>query len=159
MKTIADKSPIGLAGEYYVLAQLAHRGLVGTMTLSNTKGVDILVLNQEMDNLYKLEVKTTRKPQQNEGLFGENYCWVMAQKHEKIKEKNLYYCFVRLKGEKSLPDFYIVPSLFVANYVRNEHRKWLKSAGYKVSPTTMRRFRISILDPHHFKNAWRVFSK
>jgi len=154
-----DKAPIGLAGEYYVLAQLAHRNLVGTMTLSNTKGVDILVSNQKLDKLFKLEVKTTKKPASNERLFGKNYCWVMSLKHEKIREKNLYYCFVRLKGEDALPEFYIVPSLFVAKYVRNEHKKYMKQKGYKVSPAKIRRFRIPILDPRRFKNAWDVFGR
>ena len=48
-----DKSLIGLAGEYYVLAQLAQRNMIGTMTLSNTKGIDILVANQKISKLYK----------------------------------------------------------------------------------------------------------
>jgi hypothetical protein len=38
-----EYAQIGLAGEYYVLAQLAQRGLVGALTLGHTKGVDILV--------------------------------------------------------------------------------------------------------------------
>ncbi|MBI5554217.1 MAG: hypothetical protein HY917_05790, partial [Candidatus Diapherotrites archaeon] len=50
-----------LAGEFAVLSQLAIRGLVGTLTLGNTKGVDILVLNSETNKMFKLEVKTTLK--------------------------------------------------------------------------------------------------
>lgn len=56
-----DHTQIGLAGEYYVLAQLTQRGLIATLTLSTTKGVDILVTNQELDRLYKVEVKTTQR--------------------------------------------------------------------------------------------------
>jgi hypothetical protein len=37
----------GLAGEYYVLAQLTARGINASLTLGNTKGVDILVYNEE----------------------------------------------------------------------------------------------------------------
>ena len=40
-----EKTQIGLAGEYYVLAQLSARGFIATLTLGNTKGVDILVTN------------------------------------------------------------------------------------------------------------------
>ena len=54
---ILDKSQIGLAGEYYVLAQLTARGFIATLTLGNTKGIDILVTNQEINKLFKVEVK------------------------------------------------------------------------------------------------------
>jgi hypothetical protein len=46
-----DHTQIGLAGEYYVLAQLTQRSFVATLTLSTTKRVDILVTNQELDRL------------------------------------------------------------------------------------------------------------
>ena len=83
----------------------------------------------------------------------------MSEKHEQVKDKNLYYCFVRLTSPKSLPDFYIVPAAYVAKYVRTQHRIWMRHLKHKVSPTKIRRFRISLNDPNHFKNAWEVFSK
>ena len=42
----------GLAGEYYVLAQLTARGINASLTLGNTKGVDILVYNEEKKRGY-----------------------------------------------------------------------------------------------------------
>jgi len=54
-----DSTNIGLGGEFFVLAQLAQRGLVASFTLANTKAVDILVFNESLDHLFKLEVKTT----------------------------------------------------------------------------------------------------
>jgi hypothetical protein len=155
-----DTTPISLAGEYYVLAQLAHRGLVGTMTLSNTKGVDILVSNQSLETLYKVEVKTTEKKPIRESLFGEKpaHCWMMSAKHERIRDKNLFYCFVALQGPTMLPKFFIVPSTYVADYVRDQHLTWLASRKAKVATTPLRRFRIPIDDPHKFENNWNVFS-
>jgi hypothetical protein len=102
-----DITSIALAGEYYVLAQLAHRGLVGTMTLSNPQGVDILVSNPSLESLFKVEVKTTERKPSCEKLFGEvaAYGWVMSSKHETISEKKLYYCFVALEGEIKMPAF------------------------------------------------------
>jgi hypothetical protein len=44
-----DNTQIGLAGEFYVLAQLVQHNLVATLTLANTKGVDILVANPELN--------------------------------------------------------------------------------------------------------------
>ena len=38
---------------------MSARGFIATLTLGNTKGVDILVTNQEINRLFKVEVKTT----------------------------------------------------------------------------------------------------
>lgn len=150
---------VGLAGEYYVLAQLAHRGFVGTLTLSHTKGVDILVANQAMNKLYKVEVKTTQKPPWNETLFGPTpqYMWPMSVKHETMYTPNLFYAFVHLGMAKERPRFFIVPSKAVAKYVRWQHRHWLSTRKNPVKETPMRKFRIPIDDPDGYEDNWGVF--
>jgi hypothetical protein len=155
-----DSVNIGLAGEYYVLAQLAERGLVGSLTLSNTKGVDILVTNQRLNTLFKVEVKTTRKPPYRERLFGPEpfYGWPMSQKHESVRDPRLYYCFVLLRGADQLPRFFIVESDYVANYVRRQHQQWITARKGQVKDTPIRRFRIPVSDPDKFESRWSVFS-
>jgi hypothetical protein len=62
---ILDKTQIGLAGEYYVLVQLTARGFIAIVTLGNTKGIDILVTNQDINVLFKVECnlqKTSFRP-------------------------------------------------------------------------------------------------
>ena len=154
-----DNSQVGLAGEFYVLAQLAHRGLVGTLTLSNTKGVDILVTNQEIRRFFKVEVKTTTKPASRERLFGTepSFKWPMHQKHELIQDSDLYYIFVCLQEPVKKPRFFIVPSKIVADYVRTQHEFWLKTRSHEPNETTMRRFRIQIDDPDGYEDNWAVF--
>ena len=66
-----DKNQIGLAGEFYVLAQLAQRGFVGTLTLGHTKGIDILVSNSRFRKLFRVEVKTTRRKPHHEHLTND----------------------------------------------------------------------------------------
>jgi hypothetical protein len=131
------------------------------MTLSNTKGVDILVSNQSLDRLYKVEVKTTELKPSRERLFSETpaYGWVMGKKHETITDKNLFYCFVALENPNTRPKFFIVPSSHVSDYVYAQHRTWLDSRKKAVDPTTMRKFRIPIDDPKGFEDNWRVFSE
>jgi len=155
-----DKTSLGLAGEFYTLAQLSQRGLVATMTLSNTKGVDILVTNQEINRLYKVEVKTTNRKLARESLFGKDpfYFWIMGEKHESIKDKNLFYVFVLLQEENVLPKFFVIPSKDVAEYVKWQHEHWLKSRKVKGKPTTMRKFRINC-DDKKYENNWDVFKK
>lgn len=81
-----DHAQISLAGEYYILAQLTQRGFVATLTLSATKGVDILASNTSLNRLYKVEVKTTVKKPGRNSLFGDKpfYVWPMSAKHESI---------------------------------------------------------------------------
>jgi hypothetical protein len=156
-----DHTQIGLAGEYYVLAQLTQRGLIATLTLSTTKGVDILVTNQELERLYKVEVKTTHRPPHHERLFGDKkfYSWPMGEKHETITDKNLFYCFVFLQDPGILPKFFIMPAKKVARYVKWQHQYWLKTRESKVNETAMRMFRIAIEDPDGYENNWDVFKR
>ena len=156
-----DKALIGLTGEYYVLAQLAQRGLVGALTLGHTKGIDILVSDSKYKTLFRVEVKTSIKKPQHESLFGKTafYTWTMSKKHETIKDDRLYYCFVNLCKSDELPTFFIVPSKSVASYVRNQHIRWLNSRKSKVQDTTMRRFRIAVDDPDGYLINWKAFGR
>lgn len=152
-----DKSQIGLVGEYYVLAQLTARGYVASLTLGNTKSVDILVTNQEINKLFKVEVKTTtNKPAMSKIHSPEkNHYWTMSVKHEKIIDEKLIYCFVQIESTDKLPVFFLVPSREVAGYVKWQHQHWLKERGGK--DTTMRIFRIPISDPQSYLNNWSIF--
>lgn len=160
MSSRLDKNQVGLAGEFYVLAQLSARGFVGTLTLGNTKGVDILVTNQSADKLYKVEVKTTLNKPRVEKLFSDkaNYHWTMSRKHEEIAESNLIYCFVYIESVEQLPIFFLVPSQEVAEYVKWQHEYWLSTREKAVKDSDMRKFRIAIDDPNQFRDNWEIFS-
>lgn len=60
----------------------------------------------------------------------------------------------RLNGVMERPDFYIVPSKFVADFVRNDHQGWLDRPGKKGQPhkdNPVRNFR----DPKgEFRERW-----
>jgi hypothetical protein len=155
-----DNTQIGLSGEFYVLAQLVQRGLVASLTLANTKGVDILVSNARLNQLFKIEVKTTDRGPRYESLFSNEPCygWPMSAKHEHVVDTNLFYCFVALRGVEHLPRFFIVPSDYVAMYVREQHAYWLRTRQRAVAETAMRRFRIQSSDPLGFENNWAVLA-
>jgi hypothetical protein len=155
-----DNTQTGLAGEFYVLAQLVQRGLVATFILANTKGVDILVSNAELNRLFKIEVKTTDRNPHHEALFGDEtfYHWAMSEKHERLRDANLFYCFVALRGYTQLPRFFVVPSSYVATYVREQHVFWLRTRQKSIVDTAMRRFRIPATDPLGFENNWGVLA-
>ena len=152
-----DNSLVGIAGEFYVLSQLALRGYVATLTFGNTKSVDILVANQELNRMFKVEVKTTIKKVGRDLLFSKDpiYKWTMSKKHEEIRDKNLVYCFVHIGDFDSLPQFFIVPSLEVAEYIAWQHQHWMNETGGKDSD--MRVFRVEQSDPNAYRNNWSVF--
>lgn len=157
---VQDKSLIGLAGEYHVLAQLAERGIVGALTLGHTKGIDILLTNPRTGTVRRVEVKTTRAKPSKASLFGPNpfFSWTMSAKHETVAARDLIYCFVYLAGAGMAPHIFVVPSRIVARYVRWEHQHWLRSRPRKPGyDNNMRRFRIEEHDPSGYANNWRLF--
>ena len=84
----------GLAGEFYVLAQLNARGYDASLTLGNTKGVDILVMNNDKNIGFKVEVKTSNSKPTNEKSFKDwhsspTYTWILSKKNETYIAENL----------------------------------------------------------------------
>lgn len=137
-----------MAGEFAVLSQLALRGYDANMTLGNTKSIDILVADPRTDQMFKIEVKTHyRNASTHSELFGHTLGWVMSEKHESIKDPNLFYVFVNIANETGDFRYFIVPSSIVSNYVREQHEYWLKSRENENNePTPIRRFRLGLDD-------------
>jgi hypothetical protein len=124
----------GVSGEYFVAAELSRRGYIASITLRNTKGIDVLVSNAEATRSVGLQVKTNQ---------GERKGWLLNKKAEVYFAGNLFYVFVNLKSNTSRPDFYIVPSKIVAQRAKREHAEWLRTPGKRVkvhTDTPMRMF-------------------
>lgn len=110
----------GIAGEYFVAAELSRRGYIASITLRNTKGIDILASNSTATRQIAIQVKT------NQGSKPE---WVLSKEAEIFHANNLFYMFVNLRSSEGRPDFYIVPSKSVADFVRKDHQEWLEKPG------------------------------
>ena len=64
MVQITPKIPTilaGVAGEYFVAAELSRRGWIASISLRNTRGIDILVTNQEASRSITIQCKTSQK--------------------------------------------------------------------------------------------------
>jgi len=114
----------GVSGEYFVAAELSRMGYIASITLRNTKGVDILAASADGARSVGIQVKTNR---------GSRRAWVLNRKAEEYQADSLFYVFVNLNDGRP-PDFYIVPSKEVAAYVRSGHAKWLASPGRHGQP-------------------------
>ena len=121
---ISDLSSIltGVSGEYFVAAELSRRGYVASVTLRNTKGIDILVSNEDTTETRSIQVKTNKT---------SSPTWILSSKAEGITESAHFYVFVNLRGLTERPDYYVVPSAVVAKHVRESHEAWLAKPGRK----------------------------
>lgn len=86
----------GIAGEFFVAAELAKRNFQVSLTLGNAKGIDLFATNQITGKIYQIEVKTLRK---------KPNCFTL--KTERLK-KGFIYIFVYLNDEENQPEFYIL---------------------------------------------------
>ncbi len=125
----------GVSGEYFVAAELSKRGYIASITLRNSKGVDILCSNSNATKSVGIQVKTNR---------GSKRSWILNQKAENYYADNLFYVFVNLNDNEKHPDFFVVPSKIVAKYIKEHHENWLKMPGKKGQPhkdSSMRQFK------------------
>jgi len=124
----------GVSGEYFVAAELSRRGYVASLTLRNTRGIDILASNVDATKSIGIQVKTTQADCRE---------WMLNKRVEADQAENLFYVFVRLNGTAE-PAFHIVPRAVVAKFVRAGHRAWLKApakGGQAHVDTPMRKFK------------------
>lgn len=153
------KGIVGVAGEYFVAAELSQMGIVATLTLKNTPSIDILATNLDNGKFVNIQVKTM-SVQNNEG-------WRLTKKDEiKSKIKNHYYVLVNLQDTGNHPEYYIMPQEILAKCIYDDHREWLsmpKKDGTPRKDTDMR-----VFDPYRkgkhlklgmpYKNNWKILN-
>lgn len=128
-------SPVlsGIAGEYFVAAELSRRGYIASITLRNTRGIDILVSDVNATKSVGIQVKTSQSRTKK---------WVLNKKIETEVATNLFYVFVRLNHLEA-PEYYVVPKHEAASYATLHHREYLeklKKDGTPRKDSSMRKF-------------------
>jgi len=53
----------GVSGEYFVAAELSRRGHIASISLRNTRGIDVLATNQAATRSITIQVKTNQLSQ------------------------------------------------------------------------------------------------
>src|SRR5258708_29114389 len=83
----------GVSGEYFVAAELSRRGHIASISLRNTRGIDILATNQAASQSISIQVKTNQLSQST---------WMLNEKGEDFFSETHYYVFVVLRelGER-----------------------------------------------------------
>jgi hypothetical protein len=129
-----ESTLVGVAGEYYVAAELSARGFIAAITLSNSRGIDIITTLPDGKRSVSIQVKTSSKR-------GEK--WILNKKDEVPRSGSHFFVFVLLQGEGKRPSFHIVPSLIVADHIETSHRRWLQGKrpdGQPRKDTSMRQY-------------------
>jgi len=146
---------VALAGEFFVLGELALRGLDGTLTLGHTKEIDVLVLNRRTGRTFKVEVKTTSSGPRRSAVFGGCYAWFMDERHGHLSDDSLVYCFTVIRPDERR--FFLVPSDDVARYIRWEFERFMSHVRKRSRGTSsMRTFRLpATADGCPMPDPWR----
>lgn len=134
----------GVAGEYFVAAELSRRGYVASITLRNTRGIDILVSNSDATRSVGVQVKCTQ---------GNFRSWLVKKLDSDELASNLFFVFVSMNGLGE-PAYYVVPKNVVAESVEADHSKYLADGeirGLVRKDTAMRKFRDS---DGRFRDRW-----
>lgn len=124
----------GVAGEYYVAAELSQRGWVAAITMRNTRGIDILVSSPDGRKQVTIQCKTSREPRKD---------WILSEKSEDVVSDSHFYVFVDLQEAGKRPNFHIIPSAVVAKQISESHAAWLEGKrkdGSQRVDSSMRRF-------------------
>ena len=110
----------GVAGEYFVAAELSRRGYIASISLRNTRGIDVLATNQAASRSITIQCKTNQSGQKH---------WMLNEKSEHFFATDHYYVFVALSAATERPSFHVVPSRTVAKFTADSHREWLRTPG------------------------------
>src|SRR5437016_14500441 len=84
----------GVAGEYFVDGELSRRGHIASISLRNTRGIDILATNAAASRSVTIQCKTKQV---------SRAVWVLNDKCELIFSENHFYVFVALRSPLERP--------------------------------------------------------
>jgi Holliday junction resolvase-like predicted endonuclease len=112
----------GVAGEYFVAAELSRRGWIATVTLKNTPTIDVVATTQDGERTVVIQVKTRSIHNRKGWVFGKGMERTVAQ-------KNFYIAFVDLMGIDEKPDYYLIPKNLFARWISKGHQEWLATPG------------------------------
>ncbi len=141
---------IGVAGEYLAAGELSLRGWVSSITLRNSRGIDIIASNPEGTKSISIQVKTNSD--------GANK-WILTKKAEEYFSADHIYIFVAIKGFRERPEYRIVPSERVARQIKEGHQNWLQGKKSNGQPRKDSKIRNYHDLEDEYLEAWDIIGK
>lgn len=144
------KGIVGVAGEFFVAAELSQRGIVATMTLKNTPYIDILATNLEKGKTANIQVKTMS--------IGNNTGWHLGPKDgEPSGVANHFYVLVNLQGQGKLPKYIILPKEEFSIFLKTKQENW--ESGKKRDGSPRKKTTMWIFDPNRNESSHKFAEK
>jgi hypothetical protein len=135
-KPRADGQLSGLAGEFFVAAELLKRGFQTSVTFGNAKAIDLLAHNPAINHTFPVQVKSLRK---------KNYFPISR---DRIKAEHIYV-FVLLNKPDEAVQYFIVPGSILANEAERFGKDFQHPTFPGIHPKQLQ----------EFANAWYYFDK
>jgi hypothetical protein len=114
----------GIAGEFFVAAELSRRGWIATLTAKNTPDVDVLASRPTGDVHARIQVKT-RTP-------AYKYAHRVGREIKLVGDHD-FLVLVDLGHEGDSPQYWIVPTRVAAGLLKNEQIRTVDVAQFKGS--------------------------
>ena len=139
-KKLIDRQLNGLAGEYFVAAQLLKRGMLASVTMGNAKALDLFCYNPDTDRTFNVQVKTLR------------YVNCFPMKKESIKAGHVYV-FVMLNKDGEQEQFFLVQGRTILKDIN----RFYGSCYTREKPPTVPAINSGSLKP--FEDNWKIFDR
>lgn len=133
-----DGQMTGLAGEFFVAAELLKRGLQASLTFGNAKAIDIFAHNPETGRTFTVQVKALRS---------KNYFPIS---HARVEKEHIYV-FVLLNRPDVAVQYFIVPGKDLADDPDRFTKSFKDPKFPGIYPT--------VLQGHSYADAWHVFNE
>ena len=114
------------AGEHFVAFRLSAMGYPVALTRGGSPAIDLMVADITGRTAISIQVKTSNWARRSYVKRPERNCWLwdVGTKAIGFQGDNIFYVFVDLKGGNgATPDAFVVPSVSVADYVKEEHTR------------------------------------
>jgi hypothetical protein len=112
----------GIAGEFFVAAELSKRGWIATLTAKNTPDVDVLASRPTGDVHARIQVKT-RTP-------AYKYAHRVGKRLKLVGERD-FLILVDLGDDEESPRYWIVPTRVAAGLITSEQIRTKDIEEYK----------------------------
>jgi hypothetical protein len=139
MRTNAKRSDgqvSGLAGEFFVAAELLKRGLQTSVTFGNAKAIDLFAFNGETGRTFTVQVKALRK---------KNFFLIS---HAGVNPQHVYV-FVLLNEPGQAVEYFVVPGRVLKAEPQRFSKWFLVPKMPGIHPDIFRQ--------QGFQDAWQVF--
>jgi hypothetical protein len=108
------------AGEYFVAAEINHRGANAVTLTGNVPHIDVLAWNDQGDRRVNIQVKTRRSGSWHTSVR-------QGSRTEEKNDETTFWIFVDLS--KQSPEYCVVPDWWIRNDIHQAHEAYLERHG------------------------------